>query len=411
MNSKEGFVAWLLGMYLMFFGWMIEMVCIAAIVFCFKDKTPVLGVFGISGAIINAIIYIHWIKKTREWDKEEKERKQELLLAEKKAKEERERRILNSPIRNLTPLQFEEFTALYFKKRGYTNIDLTPVSGDFGADIIAYNPEGKKVCIQCKKYSSPVGVSAVQEIISAKLYYQCEIAMVAVGSAGFTRQAKELASKTGIILYTFDDVLHEFILEDKSRTPSLQCGPNTNSTHNTVHVEDPVSTNTISQPFTTKDKTNVPTIASSPTSKNSSTTIIRNTVGQPKETTIKEPVSDIKCDKCGAMMIYKNGRFGRFLACSNYPACRNTKSIIEVVEGVTCPKCKSSIIKKYTSHRIFYGCENYPKCDFYTYDIPVKIKCPKCGGVMVQKSDDKGVFVQCLNSSCKEILRRMKKAD
>jgi DNA topoisomerase-1 len=155
----------------------------------------------------------------------------------------------------------------------------------------------------------------------------------------------------------------------------------------------------------------VPTIPSSSTSKNSSTTIIRNTIGQSEETTIKEPVSDIKCDKCGAMMIYKNGRFGRFLACSNYPACRNTKSIIEVVEGVTCPKCKSSIIKKYTSHRIFYGCENYPKCDFYTYDIPVKIKCPKCGGVMVQKSDDKGVFVQCLNSSCKEILRRMKKAD
>ena len=131
-------------------------------------------------------------------------------------------RILASPVRNLDPLQFEEFTALYIKNRGYYQIDLTPVSGDFGADIIAYNPQGKKVCIQCKKYSNPVGVSAVQEILSAKLYYQCEIAMVAVTSAGYTRQAKELAKKTGVLLYTFDDVLHEFVSADKQTIPSTQ---------------------------------------------------------------------------------------------------------------------------------------------------------------------------------------------
>lgn len=205
---------------------MICSVSIAAIVFGIKDNKTALCVLGIVALIVEIILYvisIRHLKRMETEEREQKERAQEERIRKKqKEKEERERRILASPVRNLDPLQFEEFTALYIKNRGYYQIDLTPVSGDFGADIIAYNPQGKKVCIQCKKYSNPVGVSAVQEILSAKLYYQCEIAMVAVTSAGYTRQAKELAKKTGVLLYTFDDVLHEFVSADKQTVPSIQ---------------------------------------------------------------------------------------------------------------------------------------------------------------------------------------------
>jgi DNA topoisomerase-1 len=126
---------------------------------------------------------------------------------------------------------------------------------------------------------------------------------------------------------------------------------------------------------------------------------------------IPDEVSDVPCDKCGAMMVYKMGRFGKFLACPNFPTCRNTKSIIEKVEGVPCPKCGAAIIKKHGKKKIFYGCERYPDCDFTSWDLPVRMKCPKCGGMMVQKHGQNGTFIQCADPNCKEILRRSKKAD
>ena len=126
---------------------------------------------------------------------------------------------------------------------------------------------------------------------------------------------------------------------------------------------------------------------------------------------IPDEVSDIPCDKCGAMMVYKVGRFGKFLACPNFPTCRNTKSIIEKVEGVPCPKCGAAIIKKHGKKKVFYGCERYPDCDFTSWDLPVKTKCPKCGGLMVQKHGQNGTFVQCADPNCREILRRTKKND
>ncbi len=126
---------------------------------------------------------------------------------------------------------------------------------------------------------------------------------------------------------------------------------------------------------------------------------------------IPDEVSDIPCDKCGAMMVYKMGRFGKFLACPNFPTCRNTKSIIEKVEGVPCPKCGAAIIKKHGKKKVFYGCERYPDCDFTSWDLPVSVKCPKCGGLMVQKHGQNGTFIQCADPNCKEILRRSKKTD
>jgi DNA topoisomerase-1 len=126
---------------------------------------------------------------------------------------------------------------------------------------------------------------------------------------------------------------------------------------------------------------------------------------------IPDEVSDVPCDKCGAMMVIKTGRFGKFLACPNFPTCRNTKSIVETVEGVPCPKCGAAIVKKHGRKKVFYGCERYPDCDFTSWDLPVKTRCPKCGGLMVQKHGQNGTLVQCADPNCKTILRRKTKTE
>lgn len=117
---------------------------------------------------------------------------------------------------------------------------------------------------------------------------------------------------------------------------------------------------------------------------------------------IKDEVSDIPCEKCGAMMVYKLGRFGRFLACPNFPDCRNTKPIAVEI-GVPCPVCGAKLLQK-TSHkgRRFYGCERYPACDFVSWDMPVAQRCPKCNGYMVLKHSKKGDCYVCANENCRE---------
>ena len=119
---------------------------------------------------------------------------------------------------------------------------------------------------------------------------------------------------------------------------------------------------------------------------------------------IKDEESDVVCDKCGAMMVYKLGRFGRFLACPNFPECRNTKPITVEIEA-PCPKCGAKLLEK-TSHkgRKFYGCERYPDCDFVSWEMPVKEKCPKCGSYMVFKRGKKENYYLCANESCREKL-------
>ena len=109
--------------------------------------------------------------------------------------------------------------------------------------------------------------------------------------------------------------------------------------------------------------------------------------------------SDVICDKCGAKMVIKDGRYGRFLACPNYPECKNIKRIVEVV--AKCPKCGGNVVKKTSrAGKVFYGCDNYPKCDFTTWDLPAPKLCPKCGGAMrVSGRDDKKVYV-CMNRDC-----------
>lgn len=115
---------------------------------------------------------------------------------------------------------------------------------------------------------------------------------------------------------------------------------------------------------------------------------------------IPDEVSDVKCEKCGSMMVYKMGRFGRFLACPNFPNCRNTKAIVEKTD-VKCPLCGGEIIKRKSKKgKVFYGCEKYPECSFVSWDKPVKEKCPKCGGMMVHKMGHGGGFDVCIAEGC-----------
>lgn len=118
---------------------------------------------------------------------------------------------------------------------------------------------------------------------------------------------------------------------------------------------------------------------------------------------VVDQVSDVVCDKCGAMMVYKMGRYGKFLACPNFPECRNTKALLKEIDA-PCPKCGGRLLER-ISHkgRKFYGCEHYPECDFVSWDMPVREKCPRCGGMMVLKRDRKGVMAHvCMNETCRQ---------
>lgn len=108
------------------------------------------------------------------------------------------------------------------------------------------------------------------------------------------------------------------------------------------------------------------------------------------------------CEVCGAPMVYKFGRFGKFLACSNFPECRNTKAIVEDL-GIPCPKCgKGTLIKRKSKRgRVFYGCSEYPACDFVLWNEPVNKKCEKCGSIMIIKHYKKGPDkLFCSNPEC-----------
>lgn len=126
---------------------------------------------------------------------------------------------------------------------------------------------------------------------------------------------------------------------------------------------------------------------------------------------LEDEVSDIPCDKCGAMMVYKYGRFGKFLACPNYPQCRNTKPVLERI-GVKCPKCGADIAKKKSSKKkVFYGCERFPDCDFVSWDKPTRMQCPKCGGIMAQHIGRNGSYLVCMDKNCGYIHRKTKSKD
>ena len=118
---------------------------------------------------------------------------------------------------------------------------------------------------------------------------------------------------------------------------------------------------------------------------------------------IKDEVSDIPCEKCGRMMVYKQGRFGKFLACPGFPECRNTKAIVQTLDA-KCPKCGGSVtIRKSKKGVVFYPCANSPECDFISWDEPTDEKCPNCGAALMKSRAFRGrgpVVYKCFNEEC-----------
>ena len=112
-------------------------------------------------------------------------------------------------------------------------------------------------------------------------------------------------------------------------------------------------------------------------------------------------LSDEVCEICGKPMAIKEGRFGKFLACTGYPECKNTKPIVKST-GVKCPKCGKDIIEKKgrKSGKLFYGCSGYPECDIVFWDKPTGDTCPDCGSMLV-KTKGKSGTVKCSNPDCK----------
>lgn len=109
-----------------------------------------------------------------------------------------------------------------------------------------------------------------------------------------------------------------------------------------------------------------------------------------------EPSGEV-CELCGKPMVIKSGRYGKFLACSGFPDCRNTKRLVKDTGGI-CPKCGQGrmLERKSAKGRIYYGCEKYPECDFMTWDIPVPNKCEKCGATLFRK----GQKLYCAKEGC-----------
>ena len=101
------------------------------------------------------------------------------------------------------------------------------------------------------------------------------------------------------------------------------------------------------------------------------------------------------------MMVIREGRFGKFLACPNFPKCRNTKPILHPI-GVKCPKCGADILeRKSKTGKVFYGCERYPDCDYTTWDKPLNEECPECKHMMVEHVERNGSKRKfCSNPEC-----------
>ncbi|ASS75659.1 DNA topoisomerase I [Tumebacillus algifaecis] len=123
-----------------------------------------------------------------------------------------------------------------------------------------------------------------------------------------------------------------------------------------------------------------------------------------KHVELQEEVSDVPCEKCGKLMVYKHGRYGKFLACPGFPDCRNTKPILKEI-GVGCPKCKEGqlVERKGKRRRVFFGCDRYPECDFIIWDRPSGKACPECGEPLVIKRTGKGEgkeVIQCSGAEC-----------
>ena len=120
--------------------------------------------------------------------------------------------------------------------------------------------------------------------------------------------------------------------------------------------------------------------------------------GEEGEEAKKLVIADFKCEKCGSDMVQRVGRYGTFFACVRYPECDFSKQKTKDI-GVPCPKCGSKIIMKTGKRRtVFYSCEKYPECDFSSWDLPINEKCPDCGELLYRKKGQ--ALIVCHNADC-----------
>ena len=115
--------------------------------------------------------------------------------------------------------------------------------------------------------------------------------------------------------------------------------------------------------------------------------------------------SDVICEKCGRTMVIKQGKFGPFLACPGYPKCKNIKNLNESAPKKEeplppCPECGKPLKKIVSRRSTFYGCTGYPECKFTSSDKPLEDKCPECGSYLVEKKGASGTFIKCGNKNC-----------
>ena len=115
-----------------------------------------------------------------------------------------------------------------------------------------------------------------------------------------------------------------------------------------------------------------------------------------KRVKVEDIPTDEICEKCGRPMVIKSGRYGKFVACSGFPECRNAHPLVKDTGGI-CPLCGGHmLVRKSAKGRIYYGCSNYPKCNFMTWDEPVPEKCPQCGQTLFKKKGQ----LYCAKEGC-----------
>ena len=125
-------------------------------------------------------------------------------------------------------------------------------------------------------------------------------------------------------------------------------------------------------------------------------------------------LSGEKCELCGKDMVIREGRFGKFQACSGFPQCHNTKPLLVKI-GVPCPHCGGEMTQRRTkTGRVFYGCANYPACEFTSWDKPTTQPCPVCGKQLLERTEGNGRVKyfcsdpECENAAPKRVGRKKK---
>ncbi|WP_122638240.1 type I DNA topoisomerase [Romboutsia sp. Marseille-P6047] len=130
---------------------------------------------------------------------------------------------------------------------------------------------------------------------------------------------------------------------------------------------------------------------------------IETAIANVEKVNMDEETDEI-CEQCGSNMVIKYGRFGKFMACKNYPECKNTKPLVNKI-GVKCPECKDGdiILRKSKKGKAFYGCSNYPECDFVSWNKPTGEFCKECGSYMIEKVTKSETKNVCSNKECKKV--------